>query len=323
MAKIENSKQETETSKSQKSEDKKKTAKIEDEKSPEVILKEKKAEAKAVKKAGPKHTRAKLESKVESLPTGQAGRKSKAKDDENKTKHSQRSPRTRLERRGKNYKKAHELIDTSKKYAPSEAVEMAQKTSFVKFDASVELHVRLNVDPKQADQMVRGTIVLPHGTGKSQRVAALVKAEDVKAAKDAGADVAGEADLLDQIGKGKFDFDVLVTTPDMMPKLGKLAKELGPKGLMPNPKSGTVTDNVVKAVKELRGGRVEFRIDSAGIIHQVIGKCSYKAEQLEENLDAMLKAIRAAKPEGVKGTYLNSVTLTTSMGPAITLDSKA
>lgn len=223
-------------------------------------------------------------------------------------------------RHGKRYVAANELIDKSKQYELAEAIELAQKTSQVKFDASVEMHVNLGVDPKQADQMVRASVSLPHGTGKSQRIAVIAAADQHEAAKKAGANLVGADDLIAKIEKGQLDFDILVATPDQMPKLGKLAKVLGPKGLMPSPKSGTVTPNPAAAVKELKGGKVEFRIDKQAIIHQPIGKVSFTADQLTENAKTLLKAITTAKPAATKGTYVSAISITTSMGPGIKLD---
>ena len=274
---------------------------------PEEILKAKKATA---KKAGPKSSRAKAETKTSS---------SVAKAE--KTVKAEAQPtRSPLAGRGKRYRQAYEAIDKTKEYQMGEAVALLPKTSFTKFEASVELHINLGVDPKAADQMVRGTVTLPHGSGKSQRVAALVPADKQAAAKAAGADVVGHENLLEDIGKGKFDFDILVSTPDMMAELGRHAKELGPRGLMPNPKSGTVTKNLAKAVKELKAGRVEFRMDPAGILHQVVGKLSFKPTQLGENIKALLKAVGQARPAGAKGTFIQRIWLTTSMGPSFKLD---
>ncbi len=224
---------------------------------------------------------------------------------------------SRLERRSKNFRKAAELIEKDKSYTVSDALELAIKTSSVKFDATIELHVRLGVDPKQADQNIRDTIVLPAGTGKTVRVAVLADVDDVTAAKKAGADVAGGDEFLQQLDKGTIDFDVLVATPAMMPKLGKYARVLGPKGLMPNPKSGTVTPDVAKAVKEAKAGRVEYRVDSTGIVHVGAGKVSFGADKLAENVQAILASIKSNKPASVKSGYVRSIFVTTTMGPSI------
>lgn len=234
-------------------------------------------------------------------------------------KRQQRQRRSRLERRGKQYRKAHELLDKTKEYGLDEALELLPKTSFVKFDAAVEMHVNLGIDPKQADQTVRASVTLPHGSGKSQRVAVLADAKSAKTAQAAGADLVGDDDLLEQIKQEKFDFDILVTTPDMMPKLGKHAKQLGPRGLMPNPKSGTVTNELAQTVKALKSGRIEFRNDAGGIIHQVVGRLSFKPDQLKQNILALLEAVKQSKPTSLKGTYIERIYLTTSMGPAIKL----
>lgn len=236
---------------------------------------------------------------------------------EAKPKKAVKPARSRLERRSKNYRESAKLIEKDKAYELAEALELAVKTSKVKFDASVELHVGLNVDPKHADQNIRGTVSLPAGTGKDVRVAVLADVDEAKKAKAAGADIAGDDDLLAQIEKENINFDVLIAPPTMMAKLGKYARVLGPKGLMPNPKSGTVTTNLEKAVKEAKAGKVEYRVDSNGIIHLSIGKVSFKAEDLTKNAETVLAAIKAAKPGSVKGTYARSIFVTTTMGPSI------
>lgn len=225
--------------------------------------------------------------------------------------------RSRLERRSKGYKKAHELIDASKEYSVAEAAELLPKTSSVKFDASVELHVNLGVDPRQADQNVRATVALPHGTGKSIRIAVFAPADQHEAAKKAGADIVGEDEFLQQLDKEQLNFDVLIATPQLMAKLGKYARILGPKGLMPNPKSGTVTAKVADAVKEAKAGKVEFRVDKQSIVHLAVGKVSFTPAQIAENTQTVLKAIADAKPASVKGIYLQKITMTTTMGPGI------
>lgn len=228
-----------------------------------------------------------------------------------------------LHQHGKKYRQAADLVDKTKAYTLDEALELAQKTATTKFDSSVELHVNLGVDPRQADQMVRASVVLPHGTGKSVRVAVFVDGEDADKAKAAGADLVGTKELLAAIEKGKTDFDMLVATPAGMATLGKVAKVLGPRGLMPNPKSGTVTPDVAKAVKDAKGGKVEFRIDKQAILHQVIGKASFKPEQLRDNATAFLSAVMKAKPSAAKGTYVKAMATTTSMGPGIKIDAAA
>jgi len=211
-------------------------------------------------------------------------------------------------------------VDLSKLYALEEAVGLVKKCATAKFDETVELHARLGVDPKQADQQVRGTVGLPHGLGKSKKVAVVTLGEKQKAASAAGADVVGGAELVEQISKGFLDFDILVATPDMMKELSKLGKMLGPKGLMPNPKSGTVTMDVAKTVKELKAGRVEYKVDDYGIIHVPIGKASFEAPHLVGNAKTVMEALIKAKPASAKGVYLMRVTLSSTMGPGVKLD---
>ncbi len=218
-------------------------------------------------------------------------------------------PRTRLDRAGKKYREAAKLIEEGKLYTLSEALELAAKTSPVKFDASIELHINLGVDPKQADQNVRDTVVMPAGTGKEVRVTALDEASAEK--------------VFAKLDKEEIDFDVLVATPAMMPRLGKYARLLGPRGLMPNPKSGTVTNEVAAAVKEAKAGKVEYRVDQAGIIHLAIGKVSFTPAQLTQNAEAVLSSVRAAKPASLKGLYLKSAYVSSTMGPSIKLDLSA
>lgn len=228
-------------------------------------------------------------------------------------------PRQRIDRRSKRYKKAHELIDQEKHYSLDEATELMPKTSTVNFDAAVELHMNLGVDPKQADQLVRGTVSLPNGSGKTQRVAAIVPEGDKAAVKKAGADVAGQ-EVYDMIEKGEFSFDILVAHPDSMKDLSKYAKTLGPQGLMPSPKAGTVTSDVAGTVKELKAGLIEFRVDRYGVVHQMVGRVSFEPKQLAENVRALVSSILQQKPTTLKGSYLKKATLTTTMGPSIKLD---
>ena len=225
--------------------------------------------------------------------------------------------RSKVERRGKAYKASYALIDKTKIYTLTEAIELAQKTSKTKFDATVELHIKLGVDPRQADQNIRGTVTLPKGSGKKVRVAAFVDADNVQSAKTAGADIAAGEELLQDIDKGLIDFDTLITSPALMPKLGKYAKVLGPKGLMPNPKSGTVAKNITAAIKEAKAGKIEYRVDSTGIIHLGIGKVSFKKEDLLVNAKTVISAIKAAKPASIKGSYVQTLYATSSMGPSI------
>lgn len=228
--------------------------------------------------------------------------------------------RSRLERRGKKFRKAAEQIEIGKVYGLSEALELATKTSPVKFDASVELHVNLSVDPRHADQNVRDNLVLPAGTGKTVRIAVFANPEGTASGKKAGADIAGEEEVVALLDKGQLDFDILIATPSHMPKLGKYARMLGPRGLMPNPKSGTVTNDVAKAVSEAKAGRVEYRVDSTGIVHLGVGKVSFGRDKLEENVRAVMTSIRSNKPASVKGGYIKTVHISTSMGPSITVE---
>lgn len=236
-----------------------------------------------------------------------------------KPKQKQNPPKSQLERKSKQYRKLAEQIDKDKEYSLKEALDLATKTSPVKFDATVEMHVRLGVDPRHADQNIRDMVVLPAGTGKSVRVAVFAEADAAAAALKAGADIAGEEDITKMLDKGNFDFDILIAQPAQMAKLGKYARVLGPKGLMPNPKSGTVSNDVAKAVTEAKAGRVEFRVDSTGIVHLGIGKVSFGKDKLEQNARAVLNSIKAAKPASIKGTYVNAIHVTTSMGPSISV----
>lgn len=232
------------------------------------------------------------------------------------------APKTRplAERKGKAYKKAAKLVDKTKSYSLAEALDLATQTATTKFDSTVEMHVRLGVDPKQADQNIRTTVTLPNGTGKDIRVAALVSADDVDAAKEAGADYAGEEEIMKMLEKENLAFDVLVATPQFMPKLGKFARLLGPRGLMPNPKAGTVSANPVQAVKEAKAGKVEYRVDKQGIVHLGIGKVSFGAEKLQQNANVFINSLKAARPSTLKGNYIISAAVATTMGPSIKVD---
>ena len=222
---------------------------------------------------------------------------------------------------GKKYRSSAAKVDRSKKYSLEEACKLLPQTKVAKFDESVDIAVRLGVDPKHADQMVRGAVVLPHGTGKSQRVAVVAKGDKANEARAAGADFVGAEDLVEKIQKENWtDFDSMVATPDMMGLVGRLGRVLGPKGLMPNPKVGTVTPDVAKAVRELKAGRVEFRVEKAGIVHARIGKASFGGDKLKENAQVMVETLLRAKPASAKGTYMKSVTLSTTMGPGIKID---
>jgi large subunit ribosomal protein L1 len=225
-----------------------------------------------------------------------------------------------LDRKGKNYRKVAEKVEKNKLYSLDEAIALAVETNPAKFDASVEAHVRLNVDPRQADQNIRATVSLPHGTGKTIRVAVFAPEADHKAAKDAGADVIGDETFLAQLDKEVLDFDILVATPQYMPKLGKYARLLGPRGLMPNPKSGTVATDVAKAVKEAKAGKVEYRVDKQAIVHIGVGKVSFGAEKLAENAKAFFESLQGQKPGSLKGGYVKSITIATTMGPGVKVE---
>ncbi len=222
---------------------------------------------------------------------------------------------------GKKYKASAALVDRSKFYTIEESIGLAKKTAWSKFDESVDLAVRLGVDPKQADQMVRGTVVLPHGTGKQVKILVFAKGEKEKEARDAGADYTGAEDMADKIQKeGWIDFDVVVATPDIMGVVGRLGKILGPRGLMPNPKTGTVTFDIAKAIRDIRAGKVEYRVEKAGIVHVPVGKISFDEAKLVDNAKAVLESILKAKPSSSKGKYLRGATVSTTMGPGIRLD---
>lgn len=222
--------------------------------------------------------------------------------------------------RGKSYRDAVGKVDRNRKYNLQEGVQLVKETALAKFDETVELAVRLGVDPRQADQNVRGAVVLPHGTGKTVRVLAFAKGEKEKEAQGAGADVVGGEDLIKKIREGWLDFDKVVATPDMMGAVGKIGKILGPRGLMPNPKVGTVTAEIGRAVREIKAGKVEFRVDKAGIIHLPIGKVSFNQDRLFENASAVLATLVRSKPASAKGNYIRGVALCTTMGPGIKVD---
>lgn len=221
---------------------------------------------------------------------------------------------------GKKFNAAIGKVDSSKLYNLDDAVKLVPETTVAKFDETVDLAVRLGVDPKQPEQMVRGTVVLPNGTGKKVRALVFAKGEKEKEAKDAGADFVGGDDLIEKVSKGWLDFDSIVATPDMMGAVGKLGKVLGPRGLMPNPKLGTVTFDVARAVKEVKAGKIEFKVDKSGNMHVPIGKVSFGVNKLKENLTALLETVVKAKPSTSKGTYLKSITISTTMGPGIKID---
>src|SRR5436305_9060742 len=225
-----------------------------------------------------------------------------------------------MRKRGKKFTAARAAIPFDRSYTIEEAVPLVQKAKFAKFDETVDLSLRLGVDPKHADQMVRGTVVLPHGLGKSKRVLAIAGGEKQKEATEAGADVVGGEELVEKIQGGYMDFDAVVATPDMMRAVGRLGKVLGPRGLMPNPKTGTVTVEIAKAVKEIKAGKVEFRVDKTGIIHAPVGKISFASDTLVANAPALVDSIVKAKPAAAKGKYLKTVTLSSTMGPGVRID---
>jgi large subunit ribosomal protein L1 len=278
---------------------------------------ESETEEKTVAKAGKRSSKAIAEAEEK---VAKEERKKQDDKTEEKPKHTQKPPRSKLERRSKKYRKSVELIEKDKQYKLEEALDLACKTSVTKFDASVELHIRLDVDPKQADQNIRDSVILPAGTGKTLKVAVFADEVNAKKAKDAGADIAGEETVLNLLEKGQIEFDVLIAMPNMMVKLAKHARTLGPKGLMPNPKSGTVTADVVKAVEQSKAGKTEYRVDSAGIIHTAIGKSSFGAKKLKQNADELISSIKQNKPASVKCAFIKSVYATTTMGPSVPVE---
>ncbi|GLW71252.1 50S ribosomal protein L1 [Kitasatospora phosalacinea] len=223
-------------------------------------------------------------------------------------------------KRSKALKAADAQVDRARIYAPLEAVRLAKATSVTKFDGTVEVAMRLGVDPRKADQMVRSTVILPHGTGKTARVLVFANGERAEAARAAGADIVGSDELIDEVAKGRLDFDAVVATPDLMGKVGRLGRVLGPRGLMPNPKTGTVTPDVAKAVNDIKGGKIEFRVDKHSNLHLIIGKTSFTDEQLVENYAAALDEVLRAKPSAAKGRYLKKVSFSTTIGPGIQVD---
>ncbi|MCI2256765.1 50S ribosomal protein L1 [Domibacillus sp. PGB-M46] len=225
-----------------------------------------------------------------------------------------------MAKQGKKFQDAAKLVDRTKQYSVEEAIELVKKTTTVKFDATVEAAFRLGVDPKKADQQIRGALVLPNGTGKTQRVLVFAKGEKAKEAEAAGADYVGDSDFINKIQQGWFEFDVIVATPDMMGEVGKLGRVLGPKGLMPNPKTGTVTFDVTKAIQEIKAGKVEYRVDKAGNIHVPVGKVSFESEKLVENFTAIFDTMLKVKPSAAKGVYMKNIAVTSTMGPGIKVD---
>lgn len=227
-----------------------------------------------------------------------------------------------MPKRGKKYREAAEKVDRDKLYQPRQAIELTKETSVTKFDSTVEVHIRLGVDPRHADQLVRETVMLPHGLGKEVRVLAFAEGDDARSAKEAGADYIADEEIINQIQGGWFEFDAVVAAVDMMREVGKLGKVLGPRGLMPNPKAGTVVpgDDLPRVIDELKAGRVEFRADRTANIHVPIGKASFEADKLYENMAALMEVVKKARPAAAKGTYIRKVTLTTTMGPGIRVD---
>ncbi len=282
------------------------------------ITDEQPKEAAKVAKSGKRSAKAITE--VEEKEAKEALKAKKSSEEVAKPKVVAKPARTKLERKSKSFRKVNEQIEKDKAYSLAGALDLATKTNPAKFDATVELHIRLGVDPRHADQNIRDIVSLPAGTGKTVRVAVFADIDDVAKAKKAGADIAGSDEFLQQLDKGVIDFDVLISTPMMMAKLGKYARVLGPKGLMPNPKSGTVTSNVENAIKDARAGRVEYRVDSTGIVHVGIGKVSFGKDKLNENAKAIIASVKNAKPSSIKGSYVKTIYVTTSMGPSILVE---
>ena len=273
-------------------------------------------------KAGKRSDKALREAaeKAEKEARKEAGDTSAQGDEETTKKGPRPITRSRLERRGKNYRKVTEQLEANKVYTLDDALELATKTNPAKFDASVEIHVRLGVDPRQADQNIRATVSLPNGTGKDVRVAVFAPEADHKAAKAAGADIVGDEEIIKQLEKQELNFDVLIATPQYMPKLGKFARVLGPRGLMPNPKSGTVAADVAKATTEAKAGKVEYRVDKQAIVHLSIGKVSFGAEKLAQNAQAFFDSLQSQKPSSLKGSYVRTTAISTTQGPGIKVE---
>jgi large subunit ribosomal protein L1 len=290
----------------------------------EVVAEKTETSTKSAAKAGKRSAKAQAEAEAQSAK--EERKAAKAGEDieaDERPRQAHKPTRPRIERQGKNFRKAAEQVDKNKAYSLEDALELATKTSPVKFDATVELHVNLRVDPRHADQNIRDNLVLPQGTGKTVRIVVFADVDDAAAAKKAGADVAGIDEVTQLLDKGQLDFDILIATPSQMAKLGKYARVLGPRGLMPNPKSGTVTTDVTKAVAEAKAGRVEYRVDSTGIVHLGFGKVSFGTIKLLENAQAVLANLKSNKPASVKGTYVKSIHVSTTMGPSITVETSA
>lgn len=294
--------------------------------------KKKKVEDKEPKKTVEKESKNSEKSidSVENEIVVEENKKAEAKADESKeqepeiekVQHKSVKPNIKKHVHGKKYRKIEGLVEKGKEYTLDEAIMLLKKTSISKFDGAVEIHINLNIDPANSDHQIRGSVVLPAGVGKEKKVAAVVSSDKEKEAKEAGAETVGGQNIIDKIEKGWLDFDVLVATPDMMGALGKIGRTLGTKGLMPNPKSGTVTQEIAKAIKEIKGGKVEYRIDKQGIIHAVIGRVSFEDQAIKDNFQTLLTAVHNAKPVGIKGTFIKSVHLTSTMGPGIRLSEK-
>lgn len=292
----------------------------------EVATEEAPKEA-TVAKAGKRSQKAieEAEAKAEKEARKEAG--DTTPQDEEAESHSKKGPRPitrpRIERRGKKYQEVAKKVDSTKTYSLEDSLKLAVETNPAKFDASVEIHVRLGVDPRQADQNIRATVALPHGTGKTVRVAVFAPEGDHAAAKQAGADIVGDETFLKQLEKEELNFDILVATPQYMPRLGKYARLLGPRGLMPNPKSGTVSTNVAQATKEAKAGKVEYRVDKQAIVHLSIGKVSFGADKLVANAEAFLASLTSQKPSSLKGAFVKSASISTTMGPGIKVEYSA
>jgi len=299
----------------------KKVEKIEKE---TAVVEEKTIEEKQTAKAGKRSEKALKETEEKVAKEERKSTGDKTSRTPESTKHAKKGakPKVRplIERRGKNYREVTKLVEKGKTYQLSDAIEIAVKTNPSKFNASLEIHVRLGVDPRQADQNIRATVSLPNGTGKSVRVAVFAPDSEHENAKKAGADVIGDEDFLRQLDKETLDFDVLIATPQYMPKLGKYARLLGPRGLMPNPKSGSVATNIAKAVLEAKGGKVEYRVDKQAIIHLSIGKVSFGAKKLEENANAFFSSLKSQRPTSLKGIYVKSTSISTTQGPGIKVE---
>jgi large subunit ribosomal protein L1 len=292
---------------------------ITDAQAAEVVETKEEVSTKGTAKAGKRSAKSLAEAEAKEEKEERKAARAEA-EEADKPKQPIKPARSRLERRGKQFRKVAELVEKDKAYNLEEAVALAQKTNTAKFDATVELHIRLGVDPRHADQNIRDNLVLPAGTGKTVKVAVLADVDDAAVATKAGADVAGIDEILKDLDKGQINFDTLIATPSQMAKLGKYARVLGPRGLMPNPKSGTVTTDVAKAVSEAKAGRVEYRVDSTGIVHLGVGKVSFTPAQLTENVQAVLTSLKNNKPNSLKGTYFKAIHMTTTMGPSIVVD---